>query len=77
MARYETDLDAAKAEPLSVAQVLALLDPAGIGGSARTEAVARFLAGAEGWEEAAGKLGGAFAEGDSLPSGDQPQRVNR
>jgi len=77
VARYDKDLDARGAQPLSVPHMLALLDPAGNAGSARTEAVARFLAGAEGWEEAAEQLGGAFADCDPGSGDDQSPRVNR
>jgi hypothetical protein len=77
VARYEKDLDALGAEPLSVPQVLALLEPTHGDGSARTAAVARFLAGAEGWEEAAAKLGGAFADCDGVRIDSPPPRVNR
>jgi hypothetical protein len=77
VARYEKDLDALGAEPLSVPQVLARLDPTHGDGSARTAAVARFLAGAEGWEEAAAKLGGAFANCDRVPVDGPAPRVNR
>ena len=73
MARYEKDLDASAANPLSVPQLLALLDPAANGGSERTDAVARFLAGAEGWEQAAKQLGGAFAHCEPRLIDDQSQ----
>ena len=62
MARYEKNMEASAAEPLSVPQLLALLDQPASSGSARSDAVARFLAGAQGWEEAAQQLGGAFSE---------------
>ena len=62
MARYDKNMDASAAEPLSVPQLLELLDQPAPDGSERTDAVACFLAGAEGWEQAARQLGGAFAE---------------
>jgi hypothetical protein len=62
VARYDKNMDASAAQPLSVPQLLALLDQPARGGCERTDAVACFLAGAEGWEQAAQQLGGAFAE---------------
>lgn len=62
MARFERDLGASAAAPLSLAQLLDLLGPAAGGEVERTGAVARFVAGAEGWEEALRELGGTFAE---------------
>ena len=61
MARHEKDIDASGAQPLSAEQVRALLGPAAGGDTRRAEAAACFLAGAEGWEQAAELLGGTFA----------------
>ena len=65
MARFESDLDASAAGPLSLTQLLELLGPANGDEASRRQAVACFLAGAEGWEEALRTLGGAFAEGEA------------
>ena len=73
MARFERDLGAAAAEPLSLTQLLELLGPAGGDEATRKQAVACFLAGAEGWEEALRSLGGAFAEGEARLRDDQAE----
>jgi len=62
VARYDKNMDASAARPLSVEQLHELLDGPARGSSGRTDAVACFVAGAEGWEQAAQQLGGAFAE---------------
>ncbi len=77
MARYDKNLEADAARPLSVPQLLELLDQQPCGGSQRTDAVACFLAGAEGWEQAAEQLGGAFSDCEPQPVDDQTRRVNR
>ncbi len=71
MARYERDFDASASEPLSPTRLLDLLGPAANGEDARKDAVACFLAGAEGWEEALQRLRGAFAEGEQGLTDDQ------
>ena len=63
VARYERDFGACAPEPLSLTQLLELLGPAAADDTARNEAIACFLAGAEGWEQALQRLRGAFAAG--------------
>ena len=63
MARYESNFGASASEPLSLTHLLELLGPAAGDDTARNDAVACFLAGAEGWEQALQRLRGAFAEG--------------
>ncbi|MEO7635140.1 MAG: hypothetical protein ABIS38_05780 [Sphingomicrobium sp.] len=73
MARYETDFGAAAPEPLSLTQLLELLGPAAAGDTARKDAIACFLAGAEGWEQALQRLRGAFADDATGLSGEQAE----
>ena len=76
MARYDKNMDASAAQPLSGPQLLELLDQPPRGGSERTDAVACFLAGAEGWEQAAQQLGGAFAPCTPGLNDDQSPKAN-
>ena len=63
MARHEGGFRPTAEEPLSLDELLALLDGEGHHSSrARHEAIACFLSAGEGWREAVKKLGGAFAE---------------
>ena len=73
MARYERDFGASAPEPLSLTQLLELLGPAAASDTARKDAIACFLAGAEGWEQALQRLRGAFAEGASGTSDGQTE----
>ena len=61
VARYERDIAGSARGPLSLAQLAELLGPAAGSDAERKDAVACFLAGAEGWEEALRQLRGAFA----------------
>ena len=66
MARHDGNLRSASGEPLSLAELLLLLD----GGAqtdprSRKDAIACYLSAGEGWREAVKQLGGAFA--DDLP----------
>ena len=73
MARYDKNLEASAAQPLSAPQLLQLLDQPACGSSERTDAVACFLAGAEGWEAALRQVGGAFAEREPGLKDDQSE----
>jgi hypothetical protein len=66
VARYDKNMDASAARPLSVGQLHELLDQSAAGSAERTDAVACFVAGAEGWRQAAEQLGGAFAECEAM-----------
>ena len=63
MARYEGDFRTDAEAPLTLEELLALLDGGGSDPRSREDAIACFLAGGEGWREALKTLGGAFAEG--------------
>ena len=63
MARYEGDFRTDAEAPLTLEELLALLDSGGSDARSREDAIACFLAGGEGWREALKTLGGAFAEG--------------
>ena len=69
MARYDKDIDTPGAQPLSDEQLLGLLGQASGEVSGRTEAVARFLARAEGWQQAARQLDGAFSDCSPVTGG--------
>ena len=61
MARYEGDLRATAQEPLSLNELLALLDgKESAPGRSREDAIACYLSGGEGWNEAVKLLGGTF-----------------
>ena len=57
MARHEADFRAAAEAELAASELRTL----GLAETGREAALARFLAGAEGWDEAVKALGGAFA----------------
>jgi len=61
LARYEADFRAAADTPLTLEELLVLLDGSGKDARTREDAIACFLAGGEGWREAVKMLGGAFA----------------
>ncbi|HEX8839305.1 MAG TPA: hypothetical protein VF750_02410 [Sphingomicrobium sp.] len=64
MARHEGDFRAAAEEPLSLNELLALLGNKGAGAErSREDAIACYLSGSEGWDEAVKLLGGTFAQG--------------
>ena len=66
MARHESDFGAKAREPLSLNELLDLLGTgAGTEESSREDAIACYLSGGEGWEDAVKRLGGTFAEGRS------------
>ena len=64
MARHETDFEAAGEAQLTSREALSLGAKRGRQGvpTTREDALARFLSVAEGWDEAARRLHGAFAE---------------
>ncbi len=61
MARFERDFRSEAEEPLSLNELLALLGPEATGDRSREDAIACYLAGAEGWRDAMRLLGGTFA----------------
>ena len=64
MARHERDFRTGAEAPLSLDELLALLDSGADGEvGSREDAIACYLSAGEGWREAMKRLGGAFAEG--------------
>ena len=64
MARFEGDIRATAEAPLTLEELLSLLDSsAARDPGARENAIACYLPGGEGWREALKILGGTFAEG--------------
>ena len=62
MARHEPKIRAAAEGPLSLQELLALIgDSKTEGAHDRQQAIACFLSGSEGWDEAVQRLDGAFA----------------
>ena len=67
MARHEGDFRASAVDPLSLNEVLELLNTSGEGDyRARQDAIACYLSASDGWRDAVKRLGGAFAEGGKL-----------
>ena len=67
MARHEPKIQAASKEALSLKELLALIgDAKAEGARDRHEAIACYLSGSEGWDEAVQRLGGAFAAEDRV-----------
>ncbi len=63
MARHEKDFRSDTDAPLSLDELLALLEPgAGVDERSREDAIACFLSGGDGWRDAMKRLGGTFAE---------------
>jgi hypothetical protein len=63
LARHDGDFRPGAQEPLSLAELLAMLgDAAGADEPSREDAIACYLSTSEGWNDAAKLLGGAFAE---------------
>ena len=63
MARHEGDFRKEAKEPLSLADLLALIGTdAESGERSREDAIACYLSGSDGWSEAVKQLGGTFAE---------------
>ena len=65
MARHDGDLHADSHEPLGLPETLCLFGGNAGESESLREAIACYLAGGEGWREAAKLLGGAFA-GDGI-----------
>lgn len=66
MARHERNIADAGAEPLSIDELLEILDATDRSiADPRQLAVARYLSGAEGWQYAVKQLGGAFADSEA------------
>jgi hypothetical protein len=66
LARHEREFLPGAEEPLSLNQLLELLDASGLRERDRENAIACYLSAGEGWREAMKKIGGAFAEGESV-----------
>ena len=62
MARHDGEIRAGADEPLSLNELLALLEGDEADSQRRQDAIACYLSAGEGWREAVKKLGGAFAE---------------
>jgi len=66
LARHEGDFRANAQEPLSLADLIALLaSDSAAGVRSRQRAIACYLSGGDGWRDALKELGGAFAENDA------------
>ncbi len=65
MARHERDFQSRTEEPLSLNELLELLNESGLEERDRENAIACYLSAGEGWREAMRKIGGAFAEGET------------
>jgi len=64
LARHERDFRTGAEAPLSLDDLLALLESGADGDvRSREDAIACYLSAGEGWREAMKRLGGAFAEG--------------
>ena len=73
LARHDGDVRARAQEPLSLAELLALLgDAAERDGRSREDAIACYLSGADGWREAVKLLGGTFAQEEAKLKERQP-----
>jgi len=67
LARHERDFRTGAEAPLSLDDLLALLESsAEAEGFSREDAIACYLSAGEGWREAMKRLSGAFAEGAGL-----------
>ena len=62
LARHEGEFRKFAEEPLSLNELLALLGEAGHDPQSRSNAIACYLSGSDGWREAVKQLGGAFAD---------------
>ena len=66
MARHEGDFRTSAKEPLSLNELLELLNSSGEGDyRARQDAIACYLSASEGWRDAVKQLGGAFSEAEA------------
>ena len=65
MARFEKDFLAETEEPLSLNELLELLNASGLEDRERENAIACYLSAGEGWREAMRKISGAFADGET------------
>ena len=64
LARHERDFRTDAEAPLSLNELLALLESGAEGdGLSREDAIACYLSASDGWREAVKRLGGAFAGG--------------
>ncbi|MEO7750104.1 MAG: hypothetical protein ABIS09_02140 [Sphingomicrobium sp.] len=61
VARFEKNFGGDGQAPLSLNELLALLDEGAAGTRSRQDAIACYLAGGDGWREAVDNLDGAFA----------------
>ena len=65
MAKHEGDFRPNVEEPLSLSELLELLNASGLEERDRENAIACYLSAGEGWREAMRKISGAFAEGET------------
>ena len=65
MAKHEGEIRSGDEEPLSLNDLLELLNASGVEERDRENAIACYLSAGEGWREAMRKISGAFAEGES------------
>jgi len=62
LARHERNIRASARTELEADELLSVLDDAGtLGDEGRQEAITCYLSASDGWDEAARRLGGAFA----------------
>jgi hypothetical protein len=61
VARFEKNFSEDGQQPLSLGELLDLLDRNPLGDTSREDAIACYLSGADGWREAVKTIGGAFA----------------
>jgi len=64
LARNEREFGSDTDGPLSLNDLLELLDASGVEARDRENAIACYLSAGEGWREAMQKISGAFAEGE-------------
>jgi hypothetical protein len=65
LAKHEGDFRSNVEEPLSLSELLELLNASGLEERDRENAIACYLSAGEGWREAMRKISGAFAEGET------------
>jgi hypothetical protein len=65
LARHEREFRSDAEKPLSLNELLELLDASGVEARDRENAIACYLSAGEGWREAMRKISGAFAEGET------------
>ena len=61
LSRFDGDISAASEASIELEELLAAFGSVAVAGSSRSDAMAQFLSGAEGWRDARKALRGAFA----------------